>query len=272
MPAIQPALLEQQAKQLAERSTDPKDFVRGLHRLLDYYADRTRRPGQSGLPSPLLTSYRVPSVVIRQIAQALKPALDHDLTAGLALVDALWQEPVLECRLLAAQVLGQLPLETPEAALNRLRHWVCPPPGSKALFTPEAQRMILEAALATCRRQSLAAVLELTRQWLESQQPAERLAGLQVLALFLEDERFENLPVLFRLIQPFLERVPPALRPEVVEVVRLLAHRSPPEAAYLLRQALNHPEHPDTPWLIRQVLEEFPPAQQATLRQELARA
>jgi len=270
MPAIQPDLLERQARQLAEQAADPAGFIRGLQRLLDFYADRTRRPAQS-TPPPPLTAYRAPPVVIRQIALALKPVLAGDAAAALALVDALWEQPVLECRLLAAQVLGQLPLPAPEPALERLQQWIRPPSGPKSQRPPDYLRLLLDAALNQLKRQSPAAVLELTRQWLESQRIYEQMAGLQVVLLFLADDRFENLPLLFKLIQPFLGHVPSALRPEVLEVVRRLAHRSPPEAAYLLRQALDQPEHPDTPWLIRQTLDDFPPAQQAALRQGLAR-
>lgn len=271
MPAIQPDLLEQQARQLAEQSANPASFIRGLQRLLDFYADRTRRPAQGSLPPPPLTSYRVPSVVLRQIALALKPALADDHAAALALVDALWEQPALECRLLAAQVLGQLPLPTPEPVLDRLQRWIRPPSGPQIQLAPDPLRLVLEAALGKLKQQSPADVLELTRQWLESQRTYEQMAGLQVVLLFLEDEHFENLPLLFKLIQPFLGRLPSALRPDMVEVVRQLARRSPPEAAYLLRQALDQPEHPDTPWLIRQTLEDFPPAQQASLRQRLVK-
>ena len=61
MPAIQLTRLRLQTAGLAESFANPQAFVRGLHDLLDYYADRTHRPGQSGAPAPLPTSVSLTS-------------------------------------------------------------------------------------------------------------------------------------------------------------------------------------------------------------------
>jgi hypothetical protein len=49
-------------------------------------------------------------------------------------------------------------------------------------------------------------------------------------------------------------------------VVRALIHSSPSETAYLLRQNLTVPDNPDTAWLIRQVLDDFPEETRAGLK------
>jgi hypothetical protein len=60
MPAIQPARLRQQAALMVEHFDQPAAFVRSLHHLLEYYADRAHRPGQAGKPPALLAAYNVP--------------------------------------------------------------------------------------------------------------------------------------------------------------------------------------------------------------------
>ena len=65
MPAIQPARLKQQAVLLAQQFDNPVAYVRSLHHLLDFYADRAHRPGQSGKPAPLTSAYRVHPPVLR---------------------------------------------------------------------------------------------------------------------------------------------------------------------------------------------------------------
>lgn len=268
MPAIQPARLHQQVAQLAERQADPPAFVRGLHVLLEFYADRTRRPGQSGYSSPLLTSYRVQPAVLREVAQSLAPVFEKDQAAGLALVDGLYAEPVLEFRLLAARLLGQLSLEFSREVFNRLDQWIAQPAPAKARLSPSDIKVILDYATATLRRQAPLEVVQQAQAWLDSNRLVARQAGLLTLILLARETDFDNLPLIFRLAQPFLTRIPSSLRPDVSELIRLLARRSPQETAYALRQALSMPEHPDTPWLIRQVLDEFPPEQQAGLRQQ----
>ena len=54
MPAIQLARLKIQVTELLKYFSVPKDFLRELHAMLDFYADRTRRSGQSGKPRPLI--------------------------------------------------------------------------------------------------------------------------------------------------------------------------------------------------------------------------
>jgi hypothetical protein len=88
---------------------------------------------------------------------------------------------------------------------------------------------------------------------------------LRALLPLVENPQFENLPVFFRLVQPLACNVPPGLKPDLLDVLTALAHRSPNETAYFLRQTLIYPDAPDIAWLIRQLLNEFPPEQQEML-------
>ena len=54
MPAIQPARLKKQVTELVPKINQPSVFVRELHTLLNLYSDHTQRPGQAGVPLPLL--------------------------------------------------------------------------------------------------------------------------------------------------------------------------------------------------------------------------
>jgi hypothetical protein len=91
--------------------------------------------------------------------------------------------------------------------------------------------------------------------------------GLRALLPMINDPRFENLPVFFRLIAPLTRTAPSAVRPDLLDVLESLARRSPPETAFFLRQTLDTPNSPDTPWLIRQCLRAFPDELQASLRE-----
>ena len=82
----------------------------------------------------------------------------------------------------------------------------------------------------------------------------------------VEDPAFQNLPAFFRLVHPLVRSAPIAVRPDLLDVVSKLAQRSPTETAFFLRQTLALPNSPDTPWVIRQVLSEFPSEIEANLR------
>ncbi len=126
---------------------------------------------------------------------------------------------------------------------------------------------LFASGLVSCQQHQPNVILELADEWLKTNDLFFNQLGLRLLLPFAENPDFENLPVLYRLIQPFCRKIPPQLRPEILDLTIILARRSPIETAYFLRQTLEMPESKDTPWLIRQCLAEFPPQQQENLRQ-----
>ena len=120
MPAIQPAKLRREASELAELFNDPLAYLRELHHLLEFYAERARRQGQSGMPRPLTLAYNVHPQALRLLMQEVIPKARENPEQGLVLCDALWKENKLEMRLMAARLLGQIPFDDPEATLARV--------------------------------------------------------------------------------------------------------------------------------------------------------
>jgi hypothetical protein len=260
MPAILPARLRQQAALLVKHFYNPAAFARSLHHLLDSYADRVQRPGQAGDPPPLLAAYKVRPPVLRQILLELAPLARDDPESGLALCDALWEQPYLEFRLLAASLLGLIPCSPAEPVLARLQAWIRPGIEARlvdALFTQ---------GLACLRQKDPVALVGLAEVWLKDKDLFYQQTGLRLLLPLIDDPQFENLPVFYRLIFPLTRSAPARLRPDLLDVLAALAHRSPNETAYFLQQTAVMPNSPDTAWLIRQSLHEFPEKMQEGLR------
>jgi hypothetical protein len=263
VPAIQPARLKHQAALLAEHFNDPPAYIRSLHYVLDFYSDRARRPGKTGKPGPLLKAYNVRPPVLRMLLRELIPLAEKDSPGGLALCDALWAEPYLECRLMAGMLLGQIPPQPPDAIIARLQSWI----------TTDLEFFLIEALLSNgverLHREQPQVLLKMIEGWLGSTKTFPQQLGLRALLPLIQAPAFENLPVFFRLIQPLCQVAPAALRPDLLDVLAALARRSPQETAYFLRQTLMFSDSPDTPWLIRQSLDQFPPELQASLRQAM---
>lgn len=266
MPAIQVARLKIQCAQLAERFSEPPVFTHDLHELLDFYADRTYRPGQAGKPPPLIKSYNVPPPVMRQLLKELIPLANADSKAALTLCDRLWLEPYLEFRLLAASLLGQVSPHPSEDILDRVCNWSGPKTEDRLL------QALITTGLARVRRETPDQYLGQLEAWLFSGDILSQQLGLRALLPLVEDEDFENLPVIFQMLTLLVRSAPAALRPDLLEVLRNLAHRSPQEVAFFMRQNLAVPEAPDTPWLIRQILPAFSLEMQAGLRRALREA
>ncbi len=264
MPAIHPARLKLQAAILAEHFDDPSTYVRSLHHLLEAYAEHILRPGQVGEPPPLLAAYHVRPPVLRYILRELIPLAQGDPVSGLALCDALWERPYLEFRLLAAHLLGQIPCDPVEPILGRLKSWIKPDVETRLLDALFTQGM---SCISRCNPLALTSLAD---QWLKRNDVFYQQLGLRLLLPLVSDPRFENLPVFYQLIQPLTRSSPAQLRPDLLDILAALAHRSPNETVYFLRQAATQTNSPDTPFLIRQVRNEFPPDQQESLRSLLA--
>ncbi len=260
MPAIQPARLKQQAALVAQYFDQPASFLRSLHHLLEFYADRARRPGQGGALPPLLETYNVRPPVLRLLAQELAPLAEKNPDAGLALCDALWSQAKLEFRWLAAVLLGQISPNPASPILERTQAWLSSKPEKRLID------VILESGLKRLRQENPERLIHTAEDWLLAEDLFFTRLGLRALLPLIVDPHHENLPVFFRLVQPLTRRTPPSVRPELLEVFITLAKRSPRETAFFLRQNLEMVGSADTAWLIRQSLKGFPEDVQESLR------
>ena len=260
MPAIQPARLKKQALDLAAKFDNPAAFVRELHSLLDRYTDHTHRSGQAGEPFPLVSAYNTPPPVIRQVwVELIQQAKAHP-EGILPLCDALWAEPNFDLQLLATRLLGQASVVPIAPILERVHAWVGTGLNKRLLDG------LLIYGLEQLRLRDPAQVLSLVSDWLNSRDLSLQQSGLHALVILSNYPGIENLPSVLKLITPYVRTAPSRLKPDILALLTVLAHTSPSETAYLLRQNLAAPDNPDTAWIIRQVLEEFPEDTRSTLR------
>lgn len=264
MPAIQPARLKLQAIELAASLHQPNVFVRRLDDMCEFYANRTYRPGVSGESHPsLLKSYHVPAPVLRQVQQELIPFVNADPQATLALCQALWAEPILEHRLLAAGILGELPPPSSAEQIELLRNWIESIPEDQVLTA------VLQQGTRQLRQHKPELLIELAESLLNRSQVLSLQAALRLLETLANEPSFENLPAIYTRVASLARTLPTTVRPNMVALLRTLLRRAPSEVAFFLRDNLQAPNNPDTPWLIRQLLDEFPPEIRDSLRQNL---
>lgn len=263
MPAIHPGRLKDSSSKLLGYSGQPEDFKRELHRMLSFYADRTYRPGQSGEPSPLLEAYKVRRPVLRQITIDLSSFGKSDPESALLLCDSLWEEPYLEFRLLAASLLGAISACPADQILARIKRW------TTNEMDPQVIDIIFSNALAGIRSTDSESILDMVEEFLTDPDLQQQGLGIRGLVSLVKDPGFENIPLVYRLIQGVVLKTPPELQNDMIELLAVLAERSPNETAYFFRQNLSHPGNRDTARLIRKCLYAFPDDIQISLRNEI---
>jgi hypothetical protein len=210
----------------------------------------------------LLEAFNVQPPVLRQIINELAPLAAADPQGALVLCDALWRESYLEYRLLATALLGKIQPQPPEAVILRVDRWAQESFAEERMLTE-----ILSHGLARLRQENPQQVLTLVESWLNDDSLGCKKLGLRALPPLFSTSVFDNLPVILRLITPYVRTAPPPLRPDILEVLGALARLSPQETAHFLRHNLE--VEADAASLIRQSLPEFPADIQKGLRAAL---
>jgi hypothetical protein len=238
----------------------PPEFIRGLRELFDLYAYRVYRPGQSLPPASRLPANHIPPLVIIQLQTSLRPECSAHPVEALDLIDALWAEAMLEPRILAADLLGQILIASSAAVMQRLQRW----------GTPAEDRPVLQALFAsgttTLRRQSIQAWLSIIITWLNTSDQSVQAVGLLALLPLVNDPQFENLPAIFTAVSPLLQSAPPVLLSDLQDLLEACLRRSPIETGYFLRQLLMMTTAPGLTRLVRRIFSQLPPATQVSLR------
>ncbi len=264
MPAVQLARLKEQINQLAWNFTRPEEFRFALHDLLDLYADRTYRAGQAVSARPLSPSYHAPPLILRQLKLELGRLCEEHPAAALALVDLLWKDTFLEPRMLAAALLGLIPLQMAGEVLQRLQSWSNPDEDTTLLDA------LVEDGGQRIRRETPERWLELVENWLGDLSIEIQGLGLRALLPLIRDRSFENLPRVYRLISPIVQSAPAELQGELLEAVHILAQRSSMETAFFLRQMVSVSASAGTARLVRRCLPFFGEEAQISLKKALS--
>ena len=262
MPAINLALLKTQAVRLSEKFSEPVAFVRDLNEMLDFYTNRTIRLTQISRRLSLPT-YRTPPPVLRQIQNELLSLAGNYPTHALKLIDALWKAGSLESRLLAAFLLGTIPLDHAIPALARLPDWL----GQSS--DKEIRTALLTDAFVRVRRENPEALFILLENWLKSPKNSLQVWGLQAIIPMLTDPHFENLPAAFRILKPAFQSAGPVTQLELRTCLSTLEHVSLVETLSFMREIIN--DNPNQIMLrtFRRILPGLSPALQAGLREML---
>jgi hypothetical protein len=260
MPAVELLRLRTQVHGLAARFHDPAAFCGGVKNILDQYANHAYRPGQVVKPQPLLPSYRVSHLILRELEIELTRICQEQPDQALPVVEALWKDAYLETRLLASILLGAVPVSKADAVIGLLRAWARPDENFRIVDT------LFQNGTATLRRQGSVQLLQLAEEWINGSNVEYQGLGVRILIPLVAEPAFENLPPVFRLLTGLVQHVPGQIQADIHAVLEALIRRSQAETAFFLRQALPMAQGQATARLIRRCLPAFTPEQQAILR------
>lgn len=233
MAAIDLTRLNKQIEGLKQVFSQPTEFRRQFHEILQFYHRYAHRPHKDAVPVSFMRVYDLPDQILPQIAYGLNLKAAQDAHETLAVVDQLWQDDHYEARDLAAHLLGQVPLESKADVFERIRQWSLAPLDRavvRSLFVKGSQRLQAEDPHSWT---------QFVGDMLNS--PVERLQnhGLYALSLLVEQANSDLFPLFFRWVRPFLQSNQSLIETNLSQVIAALARRSPAETTYVLKEVLS---------------------------------
>jgi len=261
MPAVDPMRLARELESLAGLVQDSAETTRACLNLLDFYADRTRRPTLA-TTADLEPKFGVPAPVMRQLSHRVAQAA-HDLPdAGDLLADALWESGYRETRLTAAAIF--------EARVDDgVPSWV----EEHAISCSDA--VVLNALGGQSLRSWRAAEPDvfLTRvwSWMDSSRAHLPTVALIALSAAISRPEFTLEPELFQGLERRLDQLAAHPRGALRDLVSHLALRSPAETAQMLKDQMVHgAKQREVFAVVRSALPDFPPRHRKVLEAALS--
>jgi hypothetical protein len=258
MPAIQPEHLQRQINDVLELAQDPASFIRGCMNLLDYYADRTKRPRGSATKVEIARILRVPRPVMRTLCLQIQQSERGGPEQWLMIGRGLWDKAIREARQVASCTLAKspgdsVPIEAEEWAAR--------------CEDDEALKELARMGMKPWRAQNLDRFYEVTGKWLCDSRLRLRHLGILALHGRSQDQDFKELPRILRQMEGLSSQVRGSSQRSLNALVRDLARISPPEVAkYLIDEV--HAQVSGAGRLTRAAIPVFP----ERLQKELLRA
>jgi hypothetical protein len=233
MAAIDLTRLNKQIEALKEVFSQPAEFRKLFHEILQFYHRYAHRQHKDAVPVSFMRVYDLPDQILPQLANGLSLKARQDANETLAVVDELWEDEHFEARDLAAHLLGQVPLAAKEVVFARIQQWSSGPLDRavvNSVFSKGSQRL---------RAEDTEGWIEFVGNLLAS--PIERTQnhGLYALSLLVEQSHSDQLPRFFRWIRPFLQSDQSLIQANLSQVIASMARRSPTETAYVLKEVLS---------------------------------
>ena len=263
MPAVELDRLHTQIQLLIKEYASPRQFVKSLRALYEFYSDRTYSPLVLGAHSPSGEAYNVTPIINRQFELEFGKLCEENQLSTMDVIDQLWEEPKLEPRRLAAVLLGKIPLSFSGQVIKRLQDWSLPTE-DRALI-----QYLHEHGTIRLRREAVEEWTQVIRSWLESKDTDDQIFGLQSLIPLINDREYKNLPLIFDLLSLRIAEPNPRILFTLQNVIEALARRSPIETVYYLKTILKGKHSKDLPRFFRRLLACFPEDQAQSLRAAL---
>lgn len=260
MPAIDLSRLDREVRQLEALFAVPKDLVRATLEVLDFYAERARRPMAALADEINGRSLNVRAPVLRALGLGLLRQAEDQQAAAWGAAEALWDAGVRETRILACWILSAF-------GDSRVGDWL---EGHLAgLEDSHVLSAAAERGLGKWSQLSGGSYVERLEGWMRSSHVPLQALALTALRSRLDLPELEDMRRAFELLAGLHWPLRGQARAALDDLLQTLARRSPAETTRFLLEALEA-NRPGAERQARSLLDTLPPVQHERLAAALS--
>ena len=261
MPPVQLARLRPQVNTLMNQYQDEGLFEKTLLLIFEKYTEKRSATNAWLRPDPGMPSYDLSPLVMNELENAFESMAKLHPQEAIRLADRIWQQTYYEPKRLAILTLAALRPPHSEAFFQRIEQWI--PAGLEDCLISELIEQISRLPETVTSERWIG----LVHTWLYAEDKNLAKIGMRAVSKLVENTGFQNLPLVFDLIEPLYAQPKIALQKNLGALTRVLIERSQPEtAAFLISLVDLHPSPPVSA-LVRKLLPLFDEYYQEEIRQ-----
>ncbi len=232
MPLVQLSRLRSQLNALEVHFKNPEMFRNSLISLFLVYENKKSSTNIWLKNNSLLSAYNIPESVMSELESRLEVLAQLDTNSALKNADNLWNLPFYEPKKAAISLVSNLPDSFDNEFLERIQNWLSVELGETLtkdlISTVETKAGLLQSSQW----------MEFIKKWLYSREPENIKLGLCLLNKTLS-HGYHNLPMIFSVLSPLLNKPPLIIHKELGKVIKGLISLSEAETASFLIMTSN---------------------------------
>jgi DNA alkylation repair enzyme len=257
MPAVDPHRLKSQIAKLQELLDNPRAFRWRVRDLLEYYSDRTKRPGGVSDSSH---SFGVLKPILRDLQRALVSMLGDDSDATLSIAKELWLDGYREMRIVAIGIMKNV---SPQVSKAQFEHW------SGLTQDPKIAEKLAQMSFEMWRKEPQADFFQKIKQLISDLNIESQTYALLLLRIAAGDLETDHLPLIYDILEDVNLQKHASTRALFQKLLQDLAIKRPAETAKFLLKKI---EEDDVIMkrMARDLLSAFPARQKGRIKQALS--
>lgn len=262
MPAVELTVLNNRLQSLQLYRSDSKVYLHKLEDLLNMYSSEKARLGENTPIQTLLPRLNVPDLVLEKIVETF-PNLAQDFTENaVTILDALWVREELEFKLLAINLLLSLPASKTDEISRRLLQWI-------TSTDEEILHSVILTQIPFSRRETSPSMQLFIERMINTDDPELRRLAFRTLSKVIEQKYFSDLPWVFNLITPFIEKASIKTYGQLNPLMTALMNKSEIETVAFLCEIYTHTTNDKAKKYIRKITPLFSAENQKYLTEVL---